>query len=412
MKNCTFILTGGVVFTSLLLGAVPSKSWGQKAVLHTDSAKAFVVSYQGKHYAMSRKELDKESGLSTGHGLAPREVKVAGEKVINAWGDSILWDFDYVRDKSDTAFACAYIKPHGDEKNYLYGSEDGGDLRVKEGNDTTLWLFNDTLSLWFNYSLYEKESYRSFFIEPDKNTKTPSFRGWDIAHLSGDTHEHSSVSMSEGWVLFSDAYVRENLDSASYGTICLPRSVAANDYSGATFYSIAGKDKGDTDSLLYLTKVDSLVKGTPYIFFTNDTILTVAYHDMDSVTSAVKEGTNGLMGNLQDDNLAVDPGRYMIDDNQVKECGTGCKLAKNRAYIDMSEVPVGKPQGMNNILVISIGGSIGGTTHVAAVTADSDKVDVYTIGGVMVRRKAEAATATAGLQKGIYIVNHKKVAVK
>lgn len=43
--------------------------------------------------------------------------------------------------------------------------------------------------------------------------------------------------------------------------------------------------------------------------------------------------------------------------------------------------------------------------------SDNGKVDVYTLGGILVRRQVEAASATNDLPQGIYIVNGKKVMV-
>ena len=51
----------------------------------------------------------------------------------------------------------------------------------------------------------------------------------------------------------------------------------------------------------------------------------------------------------------------------------------------------------------------GGATAIDKVTTDGETFDVYTLGGVKVR---ENATGLNGLQKGIYIVNGKKVVVK
>ncbi len=387
-------------------------AWGQEEVVEKDTT-VFVVSFEGKFYAMINHV---DSIGEKGESMQSREVDIAGDKVINYYGDSIEWEINYVN--KGKGRDSAYIKTIGETEPqyYLHGASTGATLNLQTTPNSNLWVLKDTLdldSMWINAESIEKEP-RSFYTKQEENGNKILFKGYKLEDLKsegGAGHHHSEgSSVSVKWVDAEDAYVRDSLQPASYGTICLPRSVAATDYSGVTFYSIAGKN--ETADSLYLTEVESLEKGTPYIFFTNDTtILAVAYHGT-SVTTPVD--TNGLIGNLDNDSLDVDSGMYMIDDNQVRECGTDCKLAKNRAYIDMSKVPEYDPKSQINakVRVISIGGSIGGTTHVAAVTADSDKVDVYTIGGVMVRRKAEAATATAGLQKGIYIVNHKKVAVK
>lgn len=52
------------------------------------------------------------------------------------------------------------------------------------------------------------------------------------------------------------------------------------------------------------------------------------------------------------------------------------------------------------------------TTGIDNVLAGNGNVDVYTLGGVLLRSNMKAATATQGLAPGVYIVGGKKVLVK
>lgn len=204
-----------------------------------------------------------------------------------------------------------------------------------------------------------------------------------------------------------DGYTRA-VTANTYGTICLPYAVAAGDLAGAEFFSIAGKVTG-TDSkvdYLVLNAVTELEAGKPYIFSATSDMLLAAYNG-EAVAEAASD--NGLKGTFAGQNVAE--GMYMITDNAVQLCGTGCSIAANRAYINMDEVAeYTESVGVNQRMLPLDGGTTGIET-VEAAEADA-LVNVYTLSGVEVRHQVRAAEATDGLQRGIYIVNGKKMVVK
>lgn len=54
-----------------------------------------------------------------------------------------------------------------------------------------------------------------------------------------------------------------------------------------------------------------------------------------------------------------------------------------------------------------------GTDAIKDINAsDESVVDVYTIDGVLLRSKIDAAKATEGLAKGVYVVGKKKVVIR
>lgn len=202
-----------------------------------------------------------------------------------------------------------------------------------------------------------------------------------------------------------DGYHRE-MSSGHYGTICLPCAVNAGDMGGAEFYSIAGKEvvDGKPQSVI-LNPVETLEAGKPYIFYTSaDTV--IAIYSGEAVGTPGEE--NGLIGSFAGQDVEGENLYVISKDDKVQLCGTGCKIAENRAYIDMEKVPEYSTTTGVNVRSISIGG----TTGIPATTADGGTVDVYTIGGVEVRRKVDVSEATKGLPRGVYIVNGKKIVVK
>lgn len=129
-----------------------------------------------------------------------------------------------------------------------------------------------------------------------------------------------------------------------FGTICLPYGVKAGTYSGATFYSIAGKrlDGSSQPYSLVLEIVSGDLKaGQPYFFEASAASLTAPYDG----TPAEAGNYNGLFGTLVDlnsdamDALVETKDIYLLSNNTVVKAGTGCSLTANRAYIDMEKVP-------------------------------------------------------------------------
>ena len=207
-----------------------------------------------------------------------------------------------------------------------------------------------------------------------------------------------------------NGYIREGLVANDYyGTICLPYAVAAEDFAGAEFFSIAGKKVGEDGqpTALVLEEVTELEAGVPYIFSATSEKLVAAYSGEAAETAG---SANGLVGSFEGMDVAT--GMYLInDENKVQQCGTGCSISTNRAYINMELVPVYTEAAGANVRMLWFDGVETGIDGVTAEDGDQ-LVDVYTVGGVKVREQVRAAEATQGLQGGIYIVNGKKVAVK
>lgn len=178
-----------------------------------------------------------------------------------------------------------------------------------------------------------------------------------------------------------------------YGTICLPKGAALSDVSGAAFYSIAGKrvdSEGDATSIV-LEEVDDLVAGQPYIFLATESTLHVTYSGQ-AVNAAGSD--NGLVGSFAGQD--VEEGMYLLSNNQIVKCGTGCTIGVNRAYINMNEVEeyVGTPSA--SARMISIGKDT--PTGIDGINIEGDAVR-YNLSGIRIPYGT----------KGIIIVNGKKM---
>ena len=119
----------------------------------------------------------------------------------------------------------------------------------------------------------------------------------------------------------------------NYGTICLP--YAAQAVEGAEIYSIVAKN----DRGIMIESVASMQAGVPYIFLATADLLKVTYAAGEAQPAI---SNNGLVGNIDEDRVDVPVGSYILSNNllrQVTNFGYG-HIGKNRAYIDLAEVPV------------------------------------------------------------------------
>jgi len=317
--------------------------------------KAIVVTYSGSQYAMN----------NTSAAVA---VDIVNNKVVNPT-DAIKWLI------SEPDNGKVSIK----SKNGKYIQTETSANAISLGNDAALWTVDG--SSWVANS-------RSFIYRESAG----EFRTYGIANAgsTGYSSMPSSYSLTEG-------YTRA-VTEGKYGTICLPKAVAAADLSGATFYSIVGKrvnGSGDATSIV-LDEVTSLQAGKPYIFKATNSKIVAAYTGVAAAASS----DNGLVGSLTETD--VDEGKYLLSNGTIVKCGTGCAIAANRAYIDMTNVPV-IPASVKGMLELGInGGETDGIRSIDNEPLTIDNGEIFNLAGQKMNR----------LQKGINIVNGRKVLVK
>ncbi len=339
---------------------------------------AFVAQYNGLYYAMATTEND--------DAMDALVVNVVNNKVVEmANRTSISW---YVNEGTGRITTAAGL--------YLTAATSGTALKLSDtATDEGIWTWDEANTAWIR-------SNRSFIYRESAN----GFRNYAISNIGKEDYAVTySIPMP-----IVNGYIREGLVANDYyGTICLPYAVATEDFAGAEFFSIAGKKVGEDGqpTALVLEEVTELEAGVPYIFSATSEKLVTAYSGEATETAG---SANGLVGSFE--GMDVAQGMYLInDENKVQQCGTGCSISTNRAYINMELVPVYTEAAGANVRMLWFDGVETGIDGVTAEDGDQ-LVDVYTVGGVKVREQVRAAEATQGLQGGIYIVNGKKVAVK
>ena len=328
---------------------------------------ALVAEKNGAYYAMSD---DIENNR-----LNAEEVNAVNGKVIKeTWSKTISW---YVDQSAGTIISL----------NGKYVTFTGTSTKLKLGDSEYNWQWNAETGYW------------TVITEPTRmlalySGKTPYY----FKAYKEDPSVAPAITMP-----FVDGYVR-TVTPEKFGTICLPCAVAAEDIAGATFYSIAGKrTEAGVVKTLVLTEETTLQAGVPYLFCATADKLVVAYNGAATTAST----SNGLVGSLTGQDVAED--MYILTNNTIKQCGTGCTIGANRAYIGMAAVSeFGGALGVNQRMI-----SLDGETAIDDVmNVTTDRVDVYTMSGVRVRHQVPVADATNGLSAGVYVVGTKKVVVK
>lgn len=232
------------------------------------------------------------------------------------------------------------------------------------------------------------------------------FRGWSITeggsadfapgelfvHKDGIAYDQGKTTLYAVWEE-ELSYTRATT-VGRYGTLCLPKASAS--VEGATVYTIAGKRVDGTGNVtsVVLEEVSSLEAGKPYVFCATASELKVVYAG-DATAEAGND--NGLHGTFV--YIDVEEGMYLISNNEIVKCGTGCSVGANRAYIDMQEVAEYTEGTVSPAKIAVIG--LDGTTGIDGLTVEGDAVR-YNLSGIRV---------SSGT-KGIVIINGKKIIKK
>ena len=303
--------------------------------------------------------------------LAGVEVDIINKKVVNGKAKKISWEITVGKTTEIRTIDGKYlVHATADTKT---------DLKVSEYSDGKDWV--STSRGDFGAVLGREQAIQW----SSASTCFKNYAGTDKGYYAVSQYT------------FADGYTRD-VTAGNWGTFCVDHSIAAADYSGVKFYTIAGKVmKNNEPAYIVLQEANELRAGVAYIFQANEdaTKLIAAYSDESIDEPISAEYNNGLAGSFEGQD--VEEGMYLLSGGAIVKCGTGCSIAANRAYIDMSNVPVvnGEEAGVK----LNIGG---GEDGISSLDAASEGAVIYDLSG---RRVSKTA-------KGLYIVNGKKVAVK
>ena len=339
---------------------------------------ALVAEYGGKFFAVN------SSFNSEKNKYGATEVDAVNGKVVSKQTDAISWEL-ILPTSSDKSY---YIKSK--KTNKYIGNTSSASLTQQSAtsDSQSKWGFDSDNNSWVNHTN------RYIIYNGDVN----GFKNYASSNVNKTGYSDYTTAYT-----FVDGYVRDLTRKeggvVEWGTICLTNTVAADDYSGVTFYSIKGKTvdtNGNPTSLVLEEETGELTAGVAYIFQTNEgaTKLIAAYSDetIDEPFSAADN--KGLEGSFT--GTAVKAGMYLLSGGKIVQCGEDCSIGPNRAFINMDEVHV-VTESESGVKLF-----IGGEDGISSLDAAAEGAVIYDLSG----RRVSKTT------KGLYIVNGKKVAVK
>lgn len=121
---------------------------------------------------------------------------------------------------------------------------------------------------------------------------------------------------------------------------------------------------------------------------------------------------NGLIGNYYSGTKVAKGFGVVKETKGVQSIGATTEdqqIGWNSAYIDASKIENAETPGT---IVVPLTGNLETAIKDAIIDAQTGKVNVYSVDGILIKKNVKVSEATEGLAKGIYIVGNKKVAVK
>lgn len=197
-----------------------------------------------------------------------------------------------------------------------------------------------------------------------------------------------------------------------WGTVCVPYAVQRGDLAGALFFEIKGRlndAEGNTLSVVLSGPVDHLDAGVPYVTYAETSALTLLYAG-EPVAQPLSR--NGLQGSFDGINTEKDAenaaleGMYVFSNNVLHKCMAGSSMSANKAYVDLEKVPVLNQMPAGALRIQVNAGVTGIRRPETGVDADAR---VYSLQGVCLGTGPQCIEK---LQKGIYIINGIKIAIK
>ena len=180
--------------------------------------------------------------------------------------------------------------------------------------------------------------------------------------------------------------------AGNFGTICLPFDATIE---GAKVYEIASKVVNKDNGLLTAINLGevtgTLEAGHAYIFKATGSTLTATY----SGTYADATEADGMIGNLNSNDVRVPNGNYVVKDNMICQVGiggSGVTCGQYRAYITLKDINEATSRSANFI-------GFDESTGIESVQAEKSENAIYNIHG---QRVTDA-------QKGLVIVGGKKM---
>lgn len=287
----------------------------------------------------------------------------------------------------------------------------------------------------FNYSVLTESSV-SFYQGTEKEIKLGLYSdGTGAANWAGIGYmklykvapvaEELALDETQAYAVTADMYANvtmlRTLKAGHWNTFCVPfdmtpEQLTENGISEVRTFSQAAA-QGTSVTLQTTLVSDGVKAGIPYIVkVSGEENVTEISVDGVSVTAAepasheIAYSDAGYVewrGNYSAGTVPM--GAYFISDDMFYVADTEVALNGFRAYVMLVDEAGAPVQSNVNRMLIDIDGEVTGIEDVLGDGAsDANKlVNVYTVGGVLVKSQVKKGEALDGLQKGAYIVDGK-----
>ena len=234
-----------------------------------------------------------------------------------------------------------------------------------------------------------------------------------------------TLDESEAYSVTADTYanvtMQRTLKAGHWNTFCVPfdmtpEQLAENSIGEVRTFSQAAA-QGTSVTLQTTVVSDGVKAGIPYIVkvdgeenVTEISVDGVSVTAAEPVSREIAYSDAGFVewrGNYSAGTVPM--GAYFISDDMFYVADTEVALNGFRAYVMLVDEAGAPVQSNVNRMLIDIDGEVTGIEDVLGDGAsDANKlVNVYTIGGVLVKSQVKKGEALDGLQKGAYIVDGK-----
>ena len=196
-----------------------------------------------------------------------------------------------------------------------------------------------------------------------------------------------------------------------YVTMTVPFDLASIPQSGdgTTFYEMSTATTADETTTISFTEASSIEKNKPYLVYvaiggltidnTNGATVTIDWADNETTGSAADFKNNYTLQTLDDTKYYVLPSDVLSESDITFKRAAGATLRPFRAYLEVND-----PTAKINVVFNDATG-----IHTATAEQLEGIFNIYSIDGKLVRQNSESKV---GLEKGLYIINGKKVIVK
>lgn len=284
-----------------------------------------------------------------------------------------------------------------------------GDAAIMETNwgdnaENVMWYYGGVYSVTRDNVHITEKGYYSFRVYPGfgENNWNARFPHANAANWHESVELHPGLyslyytydpATDELTCMPTACYSREVGAADKWGTMCLPN--ASTSYSGATFYTIAGKE----GNAIVLQEVEGqLQAGNPYFFkSSSEWGVSVILDASDYANTPGNINNNGLYGSYREYALTnhENYNYYMLFENELWEVeGDEAKVGAYRCFVNMDEVPTGANLAPGKRYVhMSVNGE-NGTTAIEDIQSDkAQSIKVIENGQLFIIKNGEKYNA-------------------